>query len=202
MRRSSDGLLDTNLNVHFATNRIGDREVFTRTFEGGITAPTLRVRTGDTLRIRLSNFLPPDVEEEHDDINIPHGFNTTNLHTHGFHVSPNCSADGSVCSDNVLIEVHPGETQQYEYYLPENHPDGTFWYHPHKHGSAAVQFMGGMAGALIVEGESDAFLREHGIERDEVFVLQQIRVKEDGEVRVERFEDFLEHPIFTLNGQL
>ena len=41
---------------------------------------------------------------------MPHGFNVTNIHYHGFHVSPNCSPDGTVCADNVLIELEPGES--------------------------------------------------------------------------------------------
>jgi L-ascorbate oxidase len=32
------------------------------------------------------------------------------------------------------------------------HPAGTFWYHPHRHGSTALQVASGMAGVLIVKG--------------------------------------------------
>lgn len=35
------------------------------------------------------------------------------------------------------------------------HPPGTFWYHPHKHGSTHDQVASGMAGFLIVEGDVD-----------------------------------------------
>lgn len=166
MRRSRDGLLKTRLRVYFAGNQIDDLKVFTRTYEGRIPGPTLRLRPGDTLQLRLVNQLPFETEEMPHDINIPHGFNVTNLHTHGLHVSPKCSDDGTVCSDNVLIEIPPGESQFYEITLPDNHPDGTYWFHPHKHGSVAVQFMGGMAGALIIEGDSDDFLSDQGIKKE------------------------------------
>lgn len=63
---------------------------------------------------------------------------------HGLHVSP---ADKS---DNVDVMVAPGQTRQYEYRIDSDHPSGTFWYHPHAHGSSALQVDGGMAGALIV----------------------------------------------------
>ena len=199
-RRSRHGLLKTKLRVRYASNRIGDVPVVTRTFDGRIPGPTLRVRPGDTLQVRLFNDLPPEADEHPMDMNMPHGFNTTNLHTHGFHVSPKCNADGTVCSDNVLIEIPPGESQLYEYALPRNHPDGTYWYHPHKHGSAAIQVMGGMAGALIIEGDTDDFLRAHGVTRDRVFVLQGIKVLDEGRVITE--SSFLTPPLFTVNGQV
>merc|ERR1719230_514897 len=41
----------------------------------------------------------------------------------------------------------------YEYEIPKDHPSGTFWYHPHLHGSSALQVASGMVGALIVEDE-------------------------------------------------
>lgn len=202
MRRSRDGLLKTRLRVYFAGNQIDDLKVFTRTYEGRIPGPTLRLRPGDTLQLRLVNQLPFETEEMPHDINIPHGFNVTNLHTHGLHVSPKCSDDGTVCSDNVLIEIPPGESQFYEITLPDNHPDGTYWFHPHKHGSVAVQFMGGMAGALIIEGDSDDFLSDQGIKKEQVFVLQQIRVNAAGEVEVMDAMDFLAPPLYTVNGQV
>ena len=199
-RRSRHGLLTTKLRVRYARNRIGDVPLVTRTFDGRIPGPTLRVRPGDTLQVRLFNDLPPEADEHPMDINMPHGFNTTNLHTHGLHVSPKCNADGTVCSDNVLIEIKPGESQLYEYTLPQNHPDGTYWYHPHKHGSAAIQVMGGMAGALIIEGDTDDFLRAHGVTRDRVFVLQGIKVLDES-LSID-VSSFLTHPLFTVNGQL
>ena len=45
-----------------------------------------------------------------------------------------------------------GEDFTFEYTIPADHPSGTFWYHPHRHGSVAYQLSNGLAGALIVEG--------------------------------------------------
>jgi len=39
--------------------------------------------------------------------------------------------------------------------LPADHPSGTFWYHPHLHGSGGLQLAGGAAGALIVLDKED-----------------------------------------------
>jgi FtsP/CotA-like multicopper oxidase with cupredoxin domain len=36
---------------------------------------------------------------------------------------------------------------------------GTHWYHAHKHGSTSLHVLSGMAGAFIIEGEYDQFLR-------------------------------------------
>jgi FtsP/CotA-like multicopper oxidase with cupredoxin domain len=53
----------------------------------------------------------------------------------------------------VLISIPPGERFRYRYEIPADHPAGTFWYHPHRHGSGFVQVGSGMAGALIVTGD-------------------------------------------------
>ncbi|WP_342151520.1 multicopper oxidase family protein [Methylorubrum sp. SB2] len=109
--------------------------------------PTIRVLPGDTVRITLRNELPLEncvaPEGTH---NIPNCFNVTNLHSHGLWVSPTGN------SDNVLLEIQPGNVFQYEYNIPADHPAGTFWYHPHRHGSTALQVASGIAGALIVRG--------------------------------------------------
>jgi FtsP/CotA-like multicopper oxidase with cupredoxin domain len=40
------------------------------------------------------------------------------------------------------------------------HPPGTYWYHPHSHGSTQNQVASGMAGFLIIEGDVDALVNE------------------------------------------
>ncbi|NET59397.1 MAG: multicopper oxidase domain-containing protein [Symploca sp. SIO2E6] len=112
-------------------------------------APTIEVNPGDTVRVNLKNNLPivPDCKVSPDEVNKPHCFNGTNLHTHGLWISPTGN------SDNVLLSINPGEEFQYEFNIPQEHPAGTFWYHPHRHGSTALQVASGMAGALIVRGD-------------------------------------------------
>ena len=108
-----------------------------------------------------------------DKLNIPHGWNCTNLHTHGLHVSPEDLAD------NIFVEIPPGGFEHaYEYCIPKNHVAGTFWYHAHKHGSVAMQVTNGLAGALIVEGGLDE-LPEIRQARERIFVLQQLRFTPD-----------------------
>ncbi|NUO77861.1 MAG: multicopper oxidase domain-containing protein [Lysobacter sp.] len=109
-------------------------------------APTIVTSPGETVRIRLHNDLPEQPACTPKNINIPHCFNSTNLHSHGLWVSPTGN------SDNVLLTLRPGVKFEYEYNLPADHPAGTYWYHPHLHGSTALQVSSGMAGALLVRG--------------------------------------------------
>lgn len=112
-------------------------------------APTINATPGDTIRVTLNNNLPkdPSCTDPHAATDKPHCFNGTNLHSHGLWVSPTGN------SDNVLLSINPGVSFQYEYNIPEDHPAGTFWYHPHRHGSTALQVGSGMAGALVIHGD-------------------------------------------------
>jgi hypothetical protein len=73
--------------------------------------------------------------------------NTTNLHTHGMHMDP--------ATDSIFLEAHPGGNLTYEYTIPPNHAPGVHWYHSHRHGATAMQVMGGLLGALIVDFPGD-----------------------------------------------
>lgn len=143
----------------------------------------LEVAPGNTIRINLNNKLPadPSCTQPGGDVNTPHCFNGTNLHTHGLWVNPAGN------SDNVLISIDPGVSFQYEYNIPSDHPAGTFWYHTHRHGSTALQVSSGMAGALIVRGnrlptptangDMDTLLKPTRTQpfKERVLVLQQIQ---------------------------
>ena len=150
-QRGSD--VQVTLDIRYADNAIPNPttgnldKVRLRSYNGGLVGPTIRTNPGDTVRVRLQNNLPaePCIHPEGTH-NVPNCFNTTNLHTHGWHVSPTGN------SDNVLLELGPQTTFDYEFNLPKDHPAGTFWFHSHRHGSTALQVSSGMAGALIVEG--------------------------------------------------
>ncbi|MEE1923593.1 multicopper oxidase family protein [Pseudomonas sp. 148P] len=153
-------LLD--LTIEYTNNYIYDPAtqqqvpVYLRSYHGTdvdprvpFVAPTIEVTPGDTVRINLDNSLPTDPSclQPPASINTPHCFNGTNLHSHGLWVSPTGN------SDNVLLQIKPEQKFQYEYNIPSDHPAGTFWYHPHLHGSTALQVGSGMAGALIIRGD-------------------------------------------------
>jgi FtsP/CotA-like multicopper oxidase with cupredoxin domain len=69
--------------------------------------------------------------------------------------------------------TEPGKSYDIEFALPADHTRGTYWYHPHFHGSADVQVASGMAGAIIVEGDF-ADVREIAQARERVMLLTQI----------------------------
>ncbi|MBW4561832.1 MAG: multicopper oxidase domain-containing protein [Mojavia pulchra JT2-VF2] len=99
-----------------------------RGYNGLIPGPMLITEPGDTLKIKLENDLTQ----------------TSNLHTHGLHVSP--LGDG----DNVLVGVKPGETRDISVEIPDNHFIGLDWYHPHLHGRTNEQVNSGLGGLLAV----------------------------------------------------
>jgi FtsP/CotA-like multicopper oxidase with cupredoxin domain len=122
-------------------------------------APTIEIFPGETVRITLNNDkLPPDPNcpPTSPDVNTPNCFNRTNLHAHGLWVSPTGN------SDNVLLSINQGVSFQYEYNIPPDHPAGTYWYHPHRHGSTALQVSSGMAGILIIRGNRPPGLEGKG----------------------------------------
>jgi FtsP/CotA-like multicopper oxidase with cupredoxin domain len=170
---SVGGTLEVPFDINFATNVVGtpngDRNFRSRTINGTISPPTIRIKPGDNLRLPIINNLPANLVPVPPpaDANTPHAFNTINMHTHGFHVSPG--------QDNVLLEIMPGSTFTYEYDIPADHPAGTFWYHPHKHGATATHLFSGMIGAIIIEGGLDE-VPEIAAAADLVFNINELQL--------------------------
>jgi FtsP/CotA-like multicopper oxidase with cupredoxin domain len=130
------------------------------TYNGGVPGPTLVADPGDRVHVRLVNRLAQ----------------RTNLHTHGFHVPPGGNAD------NVMIDVAPGETFDYVFDLPRDHPPGLNWYHPHPHGDGSRQLFGGMAGAVIFRSDAERRGAAAAV-RDRVLVLQAPEWTTDGALK-------------------
>lgn len=160
------------LEVKEAVNTFNGVRLRHRSYNGGLVGPIIRVKSGATLRVRLENHLDAEPPSTGHGENVPHGFNTTNLHTHGLHVSPESPAD------DVFREVAPGGYCNFEFEIPVKHPAGTFWYHAHKHGSTAYQLASGMAGALIVDGGLDDVPEIQRAE-EKIMVLQQFVYREN-----------------------
>jgi FtsP/CotA-like multicopper oxidase with cupredoxin domain len=128
---SRDGVLDVQLTAA-AGVRLAGHDTSAWGFNGTSPGPTLRLRPGDLLRLRLVNHIDQP----------------TNLHTHGLRVSPHGNGD------NPFVTISPGGSFDYAIRIPADHPAGTFWYHPHHHGTVADQIYAGLVGALLVEGGS------------------------------------------------
>ncbi len=159
----------------------GKDKVALRSYGGCLTGPVIDVKPGNTLRIFLQNAL--DANDPTCPANEKPGpacFNTINMHFHGLHVSPAGN------SDNVLLNIAPQTHFEYEVNIPADHPSGTFWYHPHRHGSTAIQVASGASGALIIRGDRhyvggapgdiDSILHDDSGRPmpEKIFLLQQI----------------------------
>ena len=127
---SKDGILRTSLVAAFHSGKVDGQPVTAMLYNGSLPGPTLHVYPGERIELNLINNLNE----------------STNLHFHGFHVSPANN------SDNVLLEIPPGKTQHYTVDIPIDHPIGTDWYHPHLHHFTYPQVSAGLSGLLIVEG--------------------------------------------------
>jgi suppressor of ftsI len=153
VRSSANGFLTTTLRASTGPTVVAGQSVIGSTYEGTFPGPTLKVRPGDFLQIELIN----DLQEE------------TNLHLHGMHVTPQTPGD------NVLIHIPPGQRFTYQYFIPLDHPGGTFFYHPHLHGTVTNQLFKGMTGLLIVEGDIDALPGIAGL-TEQSLILQRVSI--------------------------
>jgi FtsP/CotA-like multicopper oxidase with cupredoxin domain len=168
--RSHDGVLELDLAIDDQKLPDGTTRYCYVTSDGKLS-PTLRLRPGDQLVIRLKNDLvdygaaTPEIDPSRapspgsapictakkDADPCMGGAMTpvsTNLHFHGFTAPPLCHQD-----DVLKTSIRPDE-QPFEYRLriPDDAPPGLYWYHPHIHGYSKTQVLGGASGAMIIEG--------------------------------------------------
>jgi len=94
------------------------------TINGSIPAPTLRLREGDDVTIKVTNRL-----------SVP-----TSIHWHGIILPYQMDGVPGISFEGIA----PGETFTYQFKLQQS---GTYWYHSH----SGFQEMTGMYGALIIE---------------------------------------------------
>ncbi|AMO68423.1 putative copper resistance transmembrane protein [gamma proteobacterium BDW918] len=94
------------------------------TINGSIPAPTLRLREGDEVTIRVTNHLAV----------------ATSIHWHGILLPYQMDGVPGISFKGIA----PGETFTYRFTLQQS---GTYWYHSH----SGFQEMTGMYGALIIE---------------------------------------------------
>lgn len=181
--RSTSGRLQVRLEAAERRLTLAGAPATTFCYNGGLPGPTLHVQPGDRLMVRLANQL-----------NAP-----TNLHVHGLHVSPRGNGD------NPFVTVEPGQTFDYAYQLPADHPPGVFWYHPHQHGTVADQIFGGLYGAIIVgDLPSPADMSATGT-RERVLVVSDISLDGSGRIRpVSTMARMMgrEGDLVLVNGQL
>jgi FtsP/CotA-like multicopper oxidase with cupredoxin domain len=121
-------------------------------YNGQVPGPTLRVRVGDTVRVRFTNDLPQP----------------TTIHWHGMRI-PN-AMDG--VPGVTQPPIPPGGHFDYEF-VPKD--AGTFWFHPHLRGSEQLER--GLFGVLVVE-EADP----PPYSKDVIWVIDDWLLGPDGQI--------------------
>jgi len=126
-------ILSTSLTPREGSVTLAGKSHRSNMYDGLLLPPLLRLEPGDSLRVLLVNRMAPGEA------------NVTNLHFHGFAVSPRPPADNV-----TMTHVDPGASYQYAMRLPADHAEGLFWYHAHAHGTSYEQLRGGMSGAISI----------------------------------------------------
>lgn len=190
--QSRDGVLRGTLTVAPAEITVRGCKVVSNVINGNYLAPTLRIRQGDTIRIRAVNEIGAA------EVNID-GPQPTNIHYHGMDVSPRRRPAG----DNVFIRIRPDRRLRYDVFVPDDHPLGLHWYHAHVHHFVDDQIGSGVSGMLIVDG----FIEEHYPEfaglRQRVMVFKDFTFPgfEDGDARAKSLNGFADPPIRARPGE-
>lgn len=174
---SVNGILDVIYDAEVSPAEVDGQQFMSAQYNKMIAPPTLRVNPGDTIRLTLNNFLDM----------------MTNMHYHGMNVSPLSP------SDDVFIMITPNSGFEYEVDIPEDHPEGMFYYHAHLFGITEFQIMSGLSGGLIVGDVLAPFPQLEGI-TEQVMYLKDFQLM-DGEIPPEGMIDPSAPTNFTVNGQ-
>lgn len=132
--QSKNGVLEVFLVDEVSNVTLGEYTLELRVWNKSMTGPLLKCKRGDTIKIYLLNKLDQ----------------VTNLHFHGFHVTPKIPGD-----DARFMLPNNNKVKMYEFTIPMNHPQGMFWYHSHAMPFSEWQIFNGMSGPFIVEGLLD-----------------------------------------------
>jgi suppressor of ftsI len=175
---SRHGMLRATIPVDETVVNVAGAPVRAKTYRGSFPGPTLRVRPGDTIELRVVNQLDEP----------------TNLHEHGFHVSP------IGISDDVLRVMPGGTANSVRVEIPRTMTTGTYWYHAHLHGIVEEQVFAGLSGVIIVEGLVDHL--PHALRNipDHLVALKDLQVR--GGAIVDRNIDSGAPTTRTVNGQV
>ena len=156
---SENGFLSLDLEAKPQQVQLGNVSANLLAYNGTVPGPLLEARPGDRVQIRFTNQLSQP----------------TNLHYHGLHIPIGGTGD------DPFLAISPGERHTYEYQIPDAHPAGTFWYHPHKHGLVAEQLFGGLAGLFVIRGELDEIPQVKAA-KEEFLVLKDFALDRSGNV--------------------
>lgn len=143
-KSTTPGVVEVDLELKRSMVNVNGTMANLMTFNGAFPGPTIRVKKGETLKVNFKNSLPYTSDKN------MLGFekNHTNLHTHGFHVSP------EEPSDAAHLNIPAGGTYNYVYDLSKQDAGSMSFYHGHLHGLSAEQYWAGAVGAIFTEDET------------------------------------------------
>ncbi|KAL7554987.1 hypothetical protein ACHAWF_018604 [Thalassiosira exigua] len=109
-------------------------------------------------------------------------FDGVNIHFHGMQIVPHLfypQGTGNASAPWITVTPDNEDPQHcfcYVFEVPADHPQGTFFYHIHRHGSVTMQAWQGMVGFLLVGNASSPGSPEHdlipqGVVREELIAL-------------------------------
>ena len=158
---SAGSILRATLTVAPTEVIVAGKIVKTTVYNGLYMPPVLKVQPGETIRLRLINGHKSPLP--------------TNVHYHGLGVSPKGHGD------NVFIEVDPGDPPfDYNIPIPDDHPQGLFWYHPHFHPDVNSAIAGGLSGGLIIGDILKPFPELRDI-TERIMLLKDLKLDEQGQ---------------------
>lgn len=134
---------------------------------GSYLGPTLRMRTGDNVRMNVQNALPEE----------------TTVHWHGMRLP--ARMDGG--PHQPIPTGHPWEPS-----WRVINDASTLWYHPHPHGTTALHVFRGVAGLIIVDdpvSENAPLPHDYGVD-DIPCILQDRSIDTDGQVHFDTEPNF------------
>jgi len=193
---SENGVLNVRFSYQQTTDSFGRLQHCFMTPDG-VQEPTLHLNPGDTLNITVTNntpaqpfgetFNPPNCGDT--TVQFPPGTpqnpnpngiastgSSVNIHYHGTNVTPQCGGD------NVTKTlINSGSTFQYSFTFPQNEPPGLYWYHPHIHGLAERDLLGGATGALVVDGIENVQPAVQGLRQRILILRDQPQIQGIGE---------------------
>ncbi|RST56980.1 copper oxidase [Siminovitchia terrae] len=121
-------------------------------YNGNLLGPTVRLKKGETVKVKVRN-----------ELNEP-----TTFHWHGLEIPG--SEDGG-----PQDEIQPGKSKIVT--LKADQPAATLWYHPHPHELTSEQVFKGLGGMLYVEGtdqDSADLPKNYGV--DDIPLIFQDRI--------------------------
>ena len=156
-------LVETSITAMPTQVNINGTTVNMITYNGSYPNPTIRVKSGDWLRVYYTNNIPANIGTNV----LGKDMSVTNLHTHGWHVSPSGN------SDNIFLHFNSGDTFVFDFDLSLQWGGMMGFYHPHNHGTVAEQFWRGLSGGVLIVEDDSPELQDY---EEKVMILTDISV--------------------------